>query len=123
MMTPRSGTGANTAERVPSTMRAWPLKALAPAGSRSWSVSPECSTATRHGEALAEAADELRREADLRHQHQRPPAAREHALHDMQIDLGLAAAGDAVQNKRGEVAEGGVNGFHRGALFRAQYRS
>ena len=45
-MSPRSGTGANTAERVPSTMRAWPLKASRQAPRRSWSVSPECSTAS-----------------------------------------------------------------------------
>ena len=44
-MRPRSGTGANTAERVPSTMRAWPLKASRHARKRSWSVSAECSMA------------------------------------------------------------------------------
>src|SRR5580658_4722012 len=45
-MTPSSGTGANTAERVPSTMRACPLQASRHAARRSASVSAECSTAS-----------------------------------------------------------------------------
>ena len=52
------------------------------------------------GEAAREALDQLRREVDLGHQHQRLPAGAEHLLGRAQIDLGLAAAGDAVQQRR-----------------------
>ncbi len=48
------------------------------------------------GEALTEAADELRRETDLRHQHQRALSASQRLLDGVQVHLGLAAAGDAV---------------------------
>ena len=50
--------------------------------------------------AAAEALDRLRRQADLRHQHQRFLALPDHFLDGPQIDLGLAAAGDAVQQER-----------------------
>ena len=49
------------------------------------------------GESLCEASFELRREVDLGHQHQRLPARIQTALGRAQIDLGLAAAGHAVQ--------------------------
>ncbi len=52
------------------------------------------------GEAAREALDQLRRQVDLGHQHQRLPAGGEHLLGGAQIDLGLAAAGDAVQQRR-----------------------
>jgi hypothetical protein len=42
---PGRASGANTAERVPITMRAAPSRALRQAFSRSVSFSPECSTA------------------------------------------------------------------------------
>ena len=50
----------------------------------------------------AHARDELRREVDLRHEHQHLPAAREHGVRRREVDLGLAAAGDAVQQERAE---------------------
>ena len=56
----------------------------------------------RHGEALAEARHQLRRETDLRHQHQRALSAPQRVLDRVQIDLGLAAAGDAVEQERRE---------------------
>src|SRR5579864_9085144 len=49
------------------------------------------------GEALAETRDELRREADLRHQHQHRSILREEALREAQIHLGLAASGHPFQ--------------------------
>ena len=52
---------------------------------------------------LAEAGREpgqcLRRERDLGHQHDRPPAALERRLGGGEVDLGLARAGDAVQEQ------------------------
>ena len=65
-----------------------------------------------HRHPLAEALDEaprrLRRERDLRHQHDRRAAALERGRHRAQVDLGLAAAGDAVQEqrRRGEPSAG-----------------
>ena len=56
------------------------------------------------GKPAAEPADRLRREADLGHQHNRLAAARHHFLDRRQIDLGLAAAGDAMNQERREAA-------------------
>ena len=61
------------------------------------------------GKRVAEARLELRREADLRHQHQRLLPALEHPRDQAQVDLGLAAAGDAVQQERLEAAERGAD--------------
>ena len=72
---PRSG--ANTAERAPTTMRASPRARRRHSSQRSPSPSPLCSTATALAEARAHAIDELVRERDLRHQHQRAALARE----------------------------------------------
>jgi hypothetical protein len=47
--------------------------------------------------ALGKARFELRREVDLRHQHQHLLPGGQRILGGVQIDLGLAAAGDAVQ--------------------------
>ena len=56
----------------------------------------------RHGvaEALDEAARGLRRERDLGHEHDRRAAALQRRGHRAQVDLGLAAAGHAVQQQR-----------------------
>jgi hypothetical protein len=60
----------------------------------------------RGGKARRDTAFELRRQGDLGHQHQRLAAAREHGVDGAQIDLGLAAAGDAVQQH--DVEAGGA---------------
>ena len=52
-----------------------------------------------------EAFYQLRGQADFRHQQQCLPAAREYLLDDLQIDLGLAAAGDAFQQETLKVVE------------------
>ena len=57
-------------------------------------------------EAALEAADQLRGERDLRHQHQRALAGGQGDGDGLQIDLGLAASGDAVQEEGGEDAGG-----------------
>ena len=49
--------------------------------------------------AAAKALDRLRRQADFRHQHQRLLALPHHFLDGAQINLRLAAAGDAVQQE------------------------
>ena len=50
-------------------------------------------------EAGAEAGHELRRERDLRHEHERAPACFAARGDGAQVHLGLARAGDAVQEK------------------------
>ena len=59
----------------------------------------------RHREAPVEPVHELRREPDLRHQHEGAAAEPQGALDHPQIDLRLAAAGDAVQHEAGEGAQ------------------
>ena len=53
-----------------------------------------------HAEARGEAVEELRGERDLRHQDQRLPAAPDGFGDRLEIDLGLARAGDAVDQGR-----------------------
>ena len=80
------------------------------------------------GEAIAEprpeACHRLRRQADLRHQHDRPLAARQGRLDRGEVDLGLARAGDAVQEllaRRPRFAvEGGDDALDRGLLLGQQ---
>ena len=50
-------------------------------------------------EARAEAAGELRRQRDLRDQHQRALAGGARAGDRLEVDLGLAGAGDAVEEE------------------------
>ena len=59
------------------------------------------------GEARRDAAFELGGERDLRHQHQRLTAPGQHGVDRAQIDLGLAAAGDAVQQEGVEAVNAG----------------
>ena len=75
-----SGTGANTAERVPMHDARCAAAARAPGRSALAVGERGMQRGDRHREALAEARDELRREPDLRHQHQRPRARRERLL-------------------------------------------
>ena len=56
-------------------------------------------------EACREAAQRLRRQGDLRHEHDRPAAAPERRRAGLEVDLGLAAARRAVQE---DVAAGPV---------------
>ena len=48
-------------------------------------------------EPSREAFEELRRQADLRHQHERLSPGRNLLLYEVQVDLGLAAAGDTFE--------------------------
>ena len=59
--------------------------------------------AVQHGHAVeprAKPGHRLRREADLRHQHDRLPAEAHHFLDRLDVDFGLAAAGHAVNQNR-----------------------
>ena len=63
----------------------------------------------QHDHALVRESSEkppggLRRERDLRHQHDRRPARREHAVEQPEVDLGLARTRDAVQEVDAERA-------------------
>ena len=53
-------------------------------------------------EALLAAGDELAGEGNLGHQHERLLALRERRGDGLEIDLGLARAGDAVEQRHGE---------------------
>ena len=76
----------------------------------------------RHAEAGAEALQDLRGEPDLRHQHQRLPPRRQAVEDGAQVDLGLAAAGDALQQHRPEALAGAQGcqglGLRRGGFGR-----
>ena len=54
----------------------------------------------RVAEAVREAADDLRRQADLRYEHDHAEPALERRRRGTQVDLGLARARDAVQQQR-----------------------
>ena len=63
-------------------------------------------------EAPAEAIHELRRECDFGHQHQGLAAAGQRRRNGPQVHLGLAAAGHAVQEMRGESAQRARDRLH-----------
>ncbi len=70
------------------------------------------------GQAFAETAQRLRGQTDFGHEHERLPAARDDVFDQREIDLGLAAAGDALQQRRREAAElRGDVGDGRGLLL------
>jgi hypothetical protein len=74
----------------------------------------------RLGESFAKAGLELRRQADLGYQHQRLTARFEHAGDDVQVDLGLAAARDAMQQPGAEAAKAGGDGLRGAGLIRCR---
>ena len=94
---PSPRTGANTAERAPTTIRACaardPLALVTPLGLGQPRVEDRDAVA----EAGADAADRLRRERDLGHEHDRAEPALERRRARLEVDLGLARAGRAVE--------------------------
>ena len=96
--------GAKIAERAPTTMRASPL-AIRCALVTALRVG-ERRMQDRHpvAEARAHAADRLRRERDLGHEHDRAEAALEHRGARLQVHLGLPGAGRAVEQERSRSA-------------------
>ncbi len=74
--------------------------------------------ADARAEAAAELAHHLRPQRHLRHQHQGLPAGGAHALGGAQVELGLAAGGDAVEQQGCKAAalERALHAPHRVAL-------
>ena len=68
------------------------------------------------GRCRVYASEELRRQVDLGHQHQYLATLREHSRRGRQIDVGLAAAGHAMQQERRECSIGARDGFDGGGL-------
>ena len=96
---PSPRTGAKIAERAPTTTRASPLAMRSRSSRRSASVSPEWMQRDARAEAGAEAPDRLRRQRDLRHEHDRAEAALERRAARLEVHLGLAAARRAVEQE------------------------
>src|SRR5690349_6663132 len=74
----------------------------------------------RNVEPLGESLYELRCEADLRDEHECALPASERTLHDLQVHLGLAAAGDAVEYERAEFPKRIRDAFDGLVLFGRQ---
>ena len=77
-----------------------------------------------HAKALREAVEELAGQRDLRHQDQRLLAAADGLRNRLEIDLGLARAGDAVEQRDMKAAAGGERAQHidRAALLARELR-
>ena len=93
----RSARTARSARRPRSAPRR--ARSRSHCASRSLGVSPLCSTASAVAEAAAQPRQDLVRERDLGHEHERLPALRERRRDRAQVDLRLAAAGDAVEQE------------------------
>ncbi len=115
---PACGNGVNTAERVPTMTRASPREAAAQTRALVV-VQPRMQCVHGDAKAAAEACQGLRGQADFRHQHQRLPALRQAVDDGLQVHLGLAAAGHAIQQE-GLEAFGGVDRGHRLGLVRVE---
>ena len=66
---------------------------------------------------MAETGDSLRRQADLRHHHQRLAPLRQYVFKDAQIHFRFARTGDPGQQPGGKAVRGAVNRAHGGGLF------
>ena len=74
-------------------------------------------------EALAEATERLRRQRDLGHQHDRALAALERGGASLQVDLGLTAAGRAVEQEGAAAFVERLHDARNGLLLRSVSRS
>ena len=83
---------------APTTTGASPATIRSRSSRRSASVRPEWSTAIRSPKRL-EAAERLRRQGDLGHEHDCALAARERRRAGLEVDLGLAAPGRAGEQQ------------------------
>ena len=83
--------------RAEHDARAGPHARCAPGGQTLGVAQSGVQHGDRAGQAVAESLDQLRRQRDLGHQHQHAAAASERARRALQVDLGLAAAGSALQ--------------------------
>ena len=84
--------------------------------------SRECRTATRSPKRDAKARQRLRRHPDLGHEHDHPAPALERRLGGGEVDLGLARAGDPVQQQLAPPprSSAGDDPLDRGALGRVE---
>ena len=102
MIRPRSAYGRNNAERAPTidlTLRR--QHSADQVRARLRGASCECHSAGRVPKRCCEAIEELRGERDFRHQDQRSDGLAANIFrHGLEIDLGLARAGDAVDQVR-----------------------
>ena len=75
-------------------------------------------------EARGEAVEQLRGERDFRHQDQRLPLAPDIFRHRLEIDFGLAGAGDAIEQRHGVAAliDGGAQRVGGGQLAEREFR-
>ena len=124
-ISPSRRTGANTAERGPTQIRACALAQPPPLGVALGRG--QARVQHRHGlaEAIGEARDDLRRERDLGDHHDRSAPLLERLGGGAQVDLGLAGGGDAVQQALLEAPLGdrGPQRLERGLLFGAELRA
>ena len=74
----------------------------------------------RRVKALAKSGDGLRRQADLRHHHQRLAPLRQHILQHAQIDFRFPGAGNTRQQPGGETIGGAVDRPDGGGLLGIQ---
>jgi hypothetical protein len=72
-----------------------------------------------HAEALREAVEELSGQRDLRHQDQRLLAAANGFRNRLEVDFGLARAGDAIEqcDMKAAIGRKGPHRIHGGALL------
>ena len=84
-------------------------------------VQPGVQHRDRHAKAPFKAADQLGSEADFRHQRQRLLSLRQHLFDHIQIDLGFAAAGNAVQQIGSEMTQIRRDCHNRGFLSRIEF--
>ena len=97
---PRSASGAKTAERGPTQTRASPLRSRAHSSWRSPAPSLECRTATVSPKRVDEARRRSAASAPISGTSTIALCPRSSASRDgAQVDLGLARAGDAVQQQ------------------------
>ena len=98
-----SASGASTAERGPTHTRASPLRSRSHSSWRSPWLSAECSTATTSPNRARNRASVCGVSADLGDEHDRAAPGLERRLDRTQVHLGLARAGDAVQQQAAAV--------------------
>jgi hypothetical protein len=89
---------------------------------RSPSERPLCWMATRSPKATRNRVAAAGRQRDLRHEHQHAASGRAHRRRQADVDLGLAAAGHAVEQGGPELAGGGEReeAVERGGLLPGQ---
>ncbi len=121
MMSARSGTGANTAERVPTTMWHSPRTDALPLLGALVIAERGVQNGDLAGKNLLQIGGHRRSEADLRDQQNRRAAFRQHRLHGREIYGGLARSRDAVQQHREKatLVDRGVNDVERRFLMPA----